>query len=141
MYAPSGVFAPDVNFAPVRNYFPGARGATIATIGSAASPDGTVYASNPTAMPSENAAPVNDTTVGGKPLAWWTGILLLVGLIFYFGRKAGEADEFKNIRASTYNITLVGLMSVLFLTFAKIIAVKMQKVPGLSGLASLLIAA
>src|SRR5260221_3780723 len=124
MYIQATRLGPDINFAPVRNYYPAQSGVTIATVGSAASPDGTAYAINPGKTMSDNAAPVTDNTMGGKPVNWWVGIAIALGLMLWIARKTGEAGEFSNIRASTYNFAFIGFSTVLALTFLKIVAVK-----------------
>lgn len=135
--------AMDNNVVPVRNLYPGASGATLATIASAGSPDGMYASVNQDGSTSAAAVTpaLADTTAGGHPLTWWVAIAVLVAGIFFTARKTGNAEEFSNLRASTYNIAMVTLIAILGITVAKIFAVKVKGVPGLGGLASVIIAA
>lgn len=135
---PSGV-ASDVNFLPGRNVYPGMDGGTLATLGSASSPD--AYNSSG-ASGSEQLAPAVDTPASGVGgLAWWVGIVIVIGLIMFAAKKTGNAGEFSNLRASTYNILLITLVAVVGLTGLKIMASKIKNVPGLSGFSQVLLAA
>jgi hypothetical protein len=123
----------DVNIIPIRNVYPGAPGGTLGTLASASSPDSNMYdvptPADPGAAVSAPAAP----GARGNGLAWWTGIAIIVGLILFAAKKTGDAGDFSNLRASTYNIGLVTLIAVLGITFLKIVAVKVENVPGLGG--------
>lgn len=81
----------------------------------------------------------NTTPRGG--LAWWIGIALLVVAILFAARKTGNADEFKNLRASTYNVVFITLVAILGFTAMKIAAVKMHAIKPLAGLADVILAA
>ena len=129
----------DNNIVPARNVYPGSDGGTLATMGAASSPDGLQYNIDPTSGASAVNTPV--AAAGGtKPLAWWLGMVIVVALILFTARKAGEASEFSNIRASTYNIFLMTFIAILGITVMKIIAVKVSKVPGLTGFSSVVLA-
>jgi hypothetical protein len=133
---PGGVAA-DVNFAPLRNVYPGADGGTLATLGSASSPDNYGGYYDPPAD-----EPVVDTPVTGVGgLQWWLGIAVLVGLMVFAARKTGNAAEFGNLRASTYNIAFITFVAVLGLTVLKVIAYKAKGVPLLGGFSQLVLAA
>lgn len=132
----------DNNIVPVRNVYPGAGGATLATIASPNSPDGMAYAVDATGATQVTTATAStDASMGGHPMTWWLAIAILVAAIFFTARKTGDAAEFSNIRASTYNIALITFIAILGLTVAKIFAVKVKSVPGLGGLSSVIIAA
>lgn len=144
MYVADMPYGPDTNFVPQRNVYPDAGGGTLGTLASAGSPDTTMYAMDPSTGQSGNtvAAPsAPDMSPGGHPLTWWLGIGVLVAVIMIAARKTGNADEFSNLRASTYNVVLITAISILGITAAKIGAAKVKGVPGLSGLANVVIAA
>lgn len=125
----------DVNVVPVRNVYGNARGGTLATLGAAGSPD----SYNPNANAASSGAVATPVPRGG--IGWWVGILLLVGLMLFAARKTGQAEEFKNLRASTYNILFITLVAILGLTATKIIAVKMRQIAPLAGLSDVILAA
>lgn len=129
----------DVNFVPARNVYPGADGGTLATLGSASSPDGIGVTGD---VPDMNVRAAVDTpAVGTGGLQWWLGIAVLIGLMMFAAKKTGAGDEFKNLRASTYNIALITLIAVVGLTALKIVAVKVKKVPLLGGFSQVVMAA
>lgn len=127
---------PDVLFTPMRNIYPTARGGTLATLGAASSPD----SYNPNAGIRMANVATSDTTPRGG-LAWWIGIALLVVAILFAARKTGNADEFKNLRASTYNVVFITLVAILGFTAMKILAVRMRSIKPLAGLADVILAA
>lgn len=125
---------PDVLFTPIRNIYPTAGGGTLATLGAAGSPD----SYNPNA--GARMTTVADTTPRGG-IAWWVGIALLVVAMLFAARKTGQAEEFKNLRASTYNVLFITFVAILGFTALKIIAVRMRSVKPLAGLADVILAA
>lgn len=125
----------DVNITPMRNVYGNADGGTLASLGSAGSPDS--YNPNATAMSTSSVG----TPVPRGGIAWWIGILVLVVLMLIAARKTGQAEEFKNLRASTYNILFITLVAILGLTATKILAVRMRQISPLSGLADVILAA
>lgn len=126
---------PDTLFTPIRNIYPTADGGTLATLGAAASPDS--YNSGGARM--ANVAAADTSPRGG--LAWWVGIALIIVAMLFAARKTGQADEFKNLRASTYNVVFITLVAILGFTALKIAAVKMRAVKPLAGLADVILAA
>lgn len=131
--------ASDVNFLPRGNVYPGGDGGTLATLGSASSPDAYNSAG---ASGSDQIAPAVETpSTGVGGLAWWVGIVIVIGLIMFAAKKTGNAGEFSNLRASTYNILLITLVAVVGLTGLKIVASKIKNVPGLTGFSQVLLAA
>src|SRR6267142_4689337 len=94
---------PDVNITTVRDVYRGADGGTTATLGAASSPD--TYA----APRRTGAAAVAAPRVGGGGIMWWVGLAIIVVLMLFAARKTGQAEEFKNLRASTYNILFITL--------------------------------
>ncbi len=125
----------DVNVVPMRNVYGNARGGTLGTLGAAGSPD----SFNPNANAATSGAVDTPAPRGG--IAWWIGILLLVGLMLFAARKTGNADEFKNLRASTYNVLFITLVAILGLTATKILAVRMRQIGPLQGLSDVILAA
>lgn len=137
----TGGVASDVNFLPGRNVYPGMEGGTLATLGAAASPDS--YSSGGAAG-SEALAPaaaVDTPATGVGGLAWWVGLAIIIGLILFAAKKTGNAGEFSNLRASTYNIVLITLVAIVGLTGLKIVATKVKDLPGLSGFSQVVLAA
>lgn len=125
----------DVNITPMRNAYPSAPGGTLATLAQASSPD----SFNPNRPAMNQAAVATATPRGG--VAWWVGIVLLVGLMLFAARKTGNADEFKNVRASTYNVLFVTLVAIVGITAAKVLAVQMRRFGPLAGLSDVILAA
>jgi hypothetical protein len=121
----------DVNIVPIGNLYPGMGGETLAGLASASSPARMMY---DTPNPVDATATVSQPAPQkGNGLAWWTGIALLVGLLLFAAKKTGDAGDFSNLKASTYNIALITFVSVLGITFLKIVAVKVENVPMLGG--------
>lgn len=129
----------DVNFVPLRNVYPGGDGGSLATLGASSSPDGMGVSGDVPDMERGPAVDTPDTSTGG--LQWWIGIAVVIGLMMFAAKKTGSGDEFKNLRASTYNIALITLIAVVGLTFLKIVAVKVKKFPVLSGFSQVVMAA
>ena len=127
--------APDVNWTPARQVYPGADGGTIATAAAAGSPD------SYTTSKAQTSSRVIQTPGAARGLMWWVGIGILVVLMVFAARKTGQAEEFKNLRASTYNIAFITFVAILGITALKIIAVKTQNLPGLSGFSAVVLAA
>ena len=136
---------PDVLFTPIRNIYPTAKGGTLATLGAAGSPDsyrvGMMSTTQSEGGTASGATAVDATGAGGGSLAWWVGVGLIVVLMLFAARKSGNADEFKNLRASTYNVLFITLVAILGLTAAKVLAVRMQRIGPLSGLSNVILAA
>lgn len=128
----------DVNFVPLRNVYPGADGGTLATLGSASSPDGVGVTGD---VPDMDVRTVDTpvSTTGG--LQWWLGIAVLIGVMMFVAKKVGAADEFKNIRASTYNVAFITFVAILGFTLLKIVAVRVKRVPLLGGFSQVVLAA
>lgn len=126
---------PDVLFTPIRNIYPGADGGTLATLGAASSPD----SYNANAGP--RMASVADNATPRASVAWWAGLALLVVAMLFAARKTGNADEFKNLRASTYNVLFITLVAMLGFTALKVIAVKTRQIKPLAGLSDVILAA
>lgn len=131
--SPSGGM--DVNILPIRNLYAGADGGTLGSLGSASSPDQLMRDASPSGGDIVDA-PAGRTVVG-KPLNWWAGIAIVVALMLFAAKKSGDAGDFANIRASTYNVALITFVAVLGITFLKIVGVRVQSVPGLSGFATI----
>ena len=132
---------PDVLITPIRNIYPGARGATLATIGAASSPDSYTPNAGARDMRGAAAATTGGAVVGRNGLAWWTGLVLLVVAMLFAARKSGNADEFKNLRASAYNVIFITLVAMLGFTVLKVAAVRAQGIKPLEGLADVILAA
>src|SRR5262249_28042413 len=96
-------------------------------------------AARPTAA--ADAAPDNQG-ITGKPVGWWLTILIIfVAVIWLMKRFApAEGREFGNITPGLYNGVFLTLYIVLILSVLKVLAGKIQNVPGLRRLADLLLA-
>lgn len=137
---PSGI-ASDVNILPERNLYMGStRGGNLGTLGSASSPDALNAA--PGGGAGALTGPIVTTPIGGvHGMAWWLGLAIIIGLILFAAKKTGNAGEFSNLRASTYNIVLITLVAVVGLTGLKIIATKVKDVSLLTGFSQVVLAA
>lgn len=68
----------------------------------------------------------------GKPLTWWAIlVVLLVALMWIAQRFGSEAEAFKNVRLSIYNIVVIALAAAIGFGFFKMLFGRFN-VPGLS---------
>lgn len=126
------IFAPDVNFVPVRNVYATAPGGTTGTLAAATSPDTSGYGARGAINGTGGSATTPGTpTLAGHPVAWYLGLLAVIIVMVIFARKTGQAEDFRNLRASFYNVTFIGLTATLFIVLAKI-AVSKVRIPGLT---------
>lgn len=128
------VFAADVNnTVNVRNVYGAAAGPTVAQRGGAATPyvaGGT--AASGAAPTGPGAGPIAGGGLMGQPFSWWVVLVgLLVGLMFVAQRFGGQADDFKTIRLSIYNIVIISIAAMIGTGFAKIVFTR-YRVRGLS---------
>lgn len=88
------------------------------------------------------AAAADNQGITGKPVGWWLTILILFVVVIWLMKKfaPGEAREFGNIQPGLYNGVFLALYIVLILSVLKVLAGKVQNVPGLRKLADLLLA-
>jgi len=70
--------------------------------------------------------------VVGRPLTWWfVLVILLVALMFTAQRFGSEAEQFKSVKLSLYNILVISLAAMVGFGLFKAIFGRFQ-VPGLS---------
>jgi hypothetical protein len=67
----------------------------------------------------------------GHPLAGLVVFGVLVAAIMYLAQHLGEPEEFRNIRASAYNVLLISLIAVAGIPVWKFLFTRVQ-VPGVS---------
>jgi len=130
------IFAGDVNNqVDQRNVYGATGGGTTGTRGSAFTPyaaGGGSSRAAPTAAEAQSGGGGNGGGVFGKPLSWWFVLLvLLVGLMWGAQRFGSEAEQFKNVRLSVYNIVVISLAAMIGFGAFKVIFGKVR-VPGLS---------
>lgn len=120
------LFSGDVNNeVGARNVYPSAGGATTGTRAGAFTP----YTSG---SPGSEVAPNASGGFIGKPLSWWFIIVALtVALMWTAQRYGSEAEQFKNVRLSVYNIVVISLAAMIGFGAFKVIFGKVR-VPGLS---------
>lgn len=136
-YFGESAISADNNVVPSANVYPG-TGPSLANMGAPNSPVAMMYASD--GQPQAVTPSLPATGVTGHPLSWWVGLAIVVAIIFYTARRTGNEGEFSNIRASTFNVSMITFIAILGLTLAKIVAVKIARVPGLTGLSSVILA-
>ena len=130
------IFAPDINFTPVRAVYPTAGGGTLAGAGGAMSQNtNTLYpdALSNTHEPTTLGPSAGGTDTGGKPLAYWIGFVIFLALFVWIARKAGGPEDFRNIRPTFYNFMTITLTAILGIVGLKVIFAKFH-VPGASEL-------
>jgi hypothetical protein len=64
--------------------------------------------------------------VGGSGLAGWVAIVVVYLVLSFVAKKAGQADEFKNIRLSAYNVLTITLAAIIGITLLKVAFTKVQ---------------
>ena len=96
----------------------------------------------PRSAQSVQADPSEHVGITGKPVGWWLTILVIFVALIWLGHKYAptESREFGNIRPGLYNGVFLTLYVVLILSVLKVLAGKIQNVPGLNKLADLLLA-
>lgn len=97
-----------VNVVYGRNLYPGLGGESVADL---ATGPWSVVAAVPSRQQAQQAQQA--VTVGGvSPL---TGLLVfgaLVAVVMYLAQHVGEPDDFRNLRASAYNVLLISLVAL-----------------------------
>lgn len=126
------IFAGDVNNqVDTRNVYGSAGGGTTGTRASAFTP----YAAGGGGVSRAGEVPAGGGNGGGffgKPLSWWfVLVVLLIGLMWTAQRYGSEAEQFKNVRLSVYNIVVISLAAMIGFGAFKVIFGKVR-VPGLS---------
>lgn len=131
------LFAPDINFTPIRGVYPTAGGGTLASAGGAMSqntnttyPDAIAGTMVPTTLAGTQATGDNS---GGKSLGYWIGFVALLLFTVWVARKAGGPEDFRNIRPTLYNFLAITLTAIVGIVGLKVIFAKYH-VPGASEL-------
>ena len=128
----SDVFAPDINFVSARGVYPTMRGGTTAGAGGAMTTATNTVAPDPAtgeATPATAAGPA--VTMSGHTLWYWVGLLGLLVIMVAVARKAGGAEDFRNIRPTAYNFLTITLTSIVGIVALKVIATR-YRIPGAS---------
>jgi hypothetical protein len=122
------------NYATRRSVYPASPGANVGQIGSANSS----YTNDPQArMVGAAAGEATDPNPGrprslfGMPLTWYLVLIVVFFALQFAAKKAGEGDDFRNIRLSSYNILTITLAASLGIATMKVLFSKFT-VPGLS---------
>lgn len=130
----SDYFAPDINFVSARSVYPTSRGGSTASASGAMSgstntmtPDPVTGAGTPTVAATAQQ-PVN---MSGNTVWWWVGVLVLLLVMVFVARKAGGAENFRNINPTFYNFMAITLTAIVGIVGMKTIFTK-YRVPGLS---------
>ena len=118
-----------INYLSLRNIYPTAPGDTLGNYVTVADPDDT--AESVTTRSNEEVEQA--LTIGGQanPL---TGMLVfgaLVVVLMLIAQRMGDADEFRNLRLSAYNVLITSLIAVAGIPVWKTVFTKV-KVPGVS---------
>jgi hypothetical protein len=130
----AGMFAPDINFTPAAGVYPTAAGGTSAAAASAmsATTNVTVQDSNGGSSPATvSGAAALPLPASGKTIFWWLGFVFLLIALVVVARKAGNAEDFRNLSPTFYNFMAITLTSVVGIAGLKVLAAKYH-VPGAS---------
>lgn len=106
-----------------RNVYPDAPGATLGTTSTSPSSQGPAVSggASEAAQAAEGAA----LRGGTSPLAFWAMFLVLLLGLFYVAQRVGDSSEFSNLKASAYNVLVVGLIAVVAIPPIKLAASKL----------------
>lgn len=122
-----GLFSSTNNPVPSSNVYPSDAGnplAIAATAGSTATISGGV---------GPGAAAGAATTPQGGGVKGWIVLVVLYLVLSFVAKKAGQAEEFKNIRLSAYNVLTITLAAILGITLLKVAVTKVP-IPGVTPL-------
>jgi hypothetical protein len=73
----------------------------------------------------------NTGTSGGKSLGYWLGLFAFLAIMVWVARKAGSAEDFRNIRPTLYNFLTITLTAIVGIVGLKVIFAK-YRIPGAS---------
>lgn len=116
-----GLFTSTNNPVPSSNVYPSDPG----------NPLGIAASGGSTANLSRDAA--GQPAPAGGGLVGWFSILAVYLVLSFIAKKAGQAEEFKNIRLSAYNVLTITLAAIIGLTLVKVAFTKFP-VPGITPL-------
>lgn len=109
------------------NTLTGGGRASVPAFAGFASPQGTTYPGGAGGVSS-----MEGNGVLGKPITWWVVlVVLLVALMWIAQRFGSEAEDFKSVRLSIYNVVVIALAAAVGFGFFKMLFGRFQ-VPGLS---------
>lgn len=124
------------NYTTKRAIYPSAAGANIGQVGSANTPHtndpGALLGTQGASGGSMDANPA--VAAGGwlgQPVTWYLALIVVFFALQFVAKRAGEGDDFRNIRLSSYNILTMTLASALGIVTMKLAFSKFN-VPGLS---------
>lgn len=124
----NGTAATD-NPVPARNVYPTAPGGTLGSATGGAS----LVTTGPTAGGDQPAGAASAAPQGilGQPLAWWATLIVLFIVLGYVGKKAGNENEFANLKLSAYNVLMITLAAIIGIVGLKALTAKLP-IPGLT---------
>jgi hypothetical protein len=117
----STLFGTTNNPVPSSNVYPSDAGNPLAIAASAGS---TASVGTSGMMGMDATGPKNN--VGGSGIAGWVAILVVYLVLSFVAKKAGQAEEFKNIRLSAYNVLTITLAAIIGITLLKVAFTKFQ---------------
>lgn len=106
-----------------RNVYPDFPGGTLGTTSTSPSSQGPAVSAP--ASDAAQAAEAGAARGGPGPLAFWFMFLLLLLGLFYVAQRVGESSEFANLKATAYNVLMVGLIAVVAIPPLKLAASKL----------------
>lgn len=119
-------YAPVVDILPAGNAYPTTHSDTLGErAGMLGMTNSAVDSPDPSTNGAAAAAPRSGLLIG-----FLTFAVLLFGLMFV-AKKTGEGDEFKNVKASLYNVVVIGLAAIVAIPVFKMITGRFQ-IPGVS---------
>jgi hypothetical protein len=118
----STLFGSTNNPVPSSNVYPSDAGNPLAIAASA----GSTASVGTSGMGGMNATASAGNNVGGSGIAGWVAILVVYLVLSFVAKKAGQAEEFKNIRLSAYNVLTITLAAIIGITLLKVAFTKFQ---------------
>jgi hypothetical protein len=130
----SEFFLPDVNFQTARGVYPTAPGGTVSSAAAAMTYNtGAIVPTGDPGHPIAQTVGVDaaSSSSGAKSLGYWIGFLLFLVVLVWVSRKAGGAEDFRNIRPTLYNFLTITLTAIVGIVGLKVIFTRFR-IPGAS---------
>jgi len=119
------------NPTPARNLYPTSPGATLGQASGAQSMSTTGRpVGDQVGAAGGNGGMVGDG-IFGQPLSWFVALIALFIVLGMVAKRAGNAGEFGNIKASAYNIMTITFAAIIGIAGLKVVLTRFP-VPGLS---------